>query len=283
MKAENVERLRRFIWERQNIYKLKESGMPRPWTEDKILQKYRFCNVYREQDKVTKWIAKNVRKPYQNDPDLWFAMAICRLINFPGTLAELGNLLPWNPRYFLQTIASRKKAGLQIYNVAYIVSTNGVAQEKSQYLAEVVLGPAWKSRECIRPQYMNEPLVDIHARLMEFHGFGSFIAGQIIADIKYAPQHRKAPDWWTFAASGPGSRRGLNRICGYGLSDAWKEGVWHAELMKLLSDIVLFVEKSHMPPLHAQDLQNCLCEFDKFERVRLGQGRPKSTYPGVAK
>ena len=25
--------------------------------------------------------------------------------------------------------------------------------------------------------------------------------------------------------------------------------------------------------LHAADLQNCLCEFDKMERVRLGQGK----------
>mgnify|MGYP003335523726 CR=1 FL=1 len=27
-----------------------------------------------------------------------------------------------------------------------------------------------------------------------------------------------------------------------------------------------------------QDTQNVLCEFDKYERARLGQGRPKQRY-----
>ena len=36
-----------------------------------------------------------------------------------------------------------------------------------------------------------------------------------------------------------------------------------------------------MPMIHAQDLQNCLCEFDKYERVRLNEGRPRSNYPGL--
>jgi hypothetical protein len=30
--------------------------------------------------------------------------------------------------------------------------------------------------------------------------------------------------------------------------------------------------------LHAQDLQNCLCEFDKMERARLGEGKPKRRF-----
>ena len=36
-----------------------------------------------------------------------------------------------------------------------------------------------------------------------------------------------------------------------------------------------------LPPIHAQALQNCLCEFDKYERVRLGEGRPRNNYPGI--
>jgi hypothetical protein len=30
--------------------------------------------------------------------------------------------------------------------------------------------------------------------------------------------------------------------------------------------------------LCGQDLQNCLCEMDKFERVRLGEGKPKRRF-----
>jgi hypothetical protein len=30
--------------------------------------------------------------------------------------------------------------------------------------------------------------------------------------------------------------------------------------------------------LHAADLQNCLCEFDKMERARLGEGKLKRRF-----
>jgi hypothetical protein len=42
---------------------------------------------------------------------------------------------------------------------------------------------------------------------------GSFQSGQVLANLKYG-QLKSAADWWTFAASGPGSRRGLNRVLG---------------------------------------------------------------------
>jgi hypothetical protein len=27
-----------------------------------------------------------------------------------------------------------------------------------------------------------------------------------------------------------------------------------------------------------RDIEHCLCEFDKYERVRLGQGKPRAQY-----
>jgi hypothetical protein len=33
-----------------------------------------------------------------------------------------------------------------------------------------------------------------------------------------------------------------------------------------------------LPRLELHDIQFQLCEFDKYERVRLGEGRPKSKY-----
>ena len=39
--------------ERQKIYIKKKAGEPKPWTEDKIFQSSRFCNVFREQDKTS--------------------------------------------------------------------------------------------------------------------------------------------------------------------------------------------------------------------------------------
>ena len=95
-----VDDLFAFIRERHQIYRRREVGKSKPWTTDPILAEWRFCNVYRELDTVTKWIAANWREPHKDDPDLWFAMAIARFVNWPDTLAELGYPVPWNPRRF---------------------------------------------------------------------------------------------------------------------------------------------------------------------------------------
>lgn len=54
--------------------------------------------------------------------------------------------------------------------------------------------------------------------------------------------------------------------------------------MKCVNSLRLEVNTTRMfldKKLCAQDIQNCLCEFDKYERVRLGEGAPKQRYPGV--
>lgn len=284
MNQARVSALLNFIIERHNIYLTRSRGEPKPWTNNPILQRYRFCNVYRELDTVTQWIAKNWRDRHQKDPDLWFAMAVARLVNWPDTLNELGYPIPWRPQHFINVMAKRAARGEQLYSGAYMISTHGVKMNKAEYLANCALTPMWKDRKRIRPTPQME-FQRFHERLMECRDLGSFMSGQIIADLKYARPYKLAPDWMTFAASGPGSRRGLNRVVGRPVIYPWNESEWKKNLDDLHREIICKMESLESvcdwPVLHAQDLQNCLCEFDKYERVRLGEGRPKSLYPGV--
>lgn len=280
MQAANVNRFVKFIIERHTIYTRKLNGDEKPWTKDPILQRYRFCNVYRELDTVTMWITKHWRQPNQLDPDLWFAMAVARQVNLPATLEAIGYPTPWNAKEFIRVMKDRKAKGEQLYNGAYMISTHGVKMEKAEYLANCVLTPMWTNRFKIRPK-RGELLSDLHSRLIAQRDLASFMSGQIIADLKYAKPYRDAKDWWTFAVSGPGSRRGLNRVIGWSVGNPWKELDWYQKIIELKEVVDPKIKKAKMPSLHAQDLQNCLCEFDKYERVRLGEGRPKSTYPGV--
>lgn len=266
--------------ERHSIALLKTAGKPKPWTQDKILQAYRFCNVYRERDTVTRWIDLKWRKPNTLDPNLFFAMTLARLVNWPDTMHELGYPHKWDPKQFIRIMQARKARGDKTFSGAYIVSTNGHAMDKAEYLAEYVLNPLWAARKDTKPRD-GETLASYHHRLMRFDGLGSFIAGQVIADLKYATGSplNSASDWQTWAASGPGSRRGLNRVMGYDYESPWREDNWLSDLGKLRAEFLKGWPKK-WEPVHAQDLQNCLCEFDKYERTRLGQGRPRSTYPG---
>lgn len=268
-----------WIAERESIYTRKEIGKPKPWTKDTILQSYSFCNVYRENDRVTKWIHENFLAPHYAGEDVWFAMVAARLINWPDSLEELGYPVPWHPKEFIATLQRRKKAGLKVFSGAYIVSTNGHAMDKLEYLAGHVLSPMWADRETIRPK-RGEHLLDIHQRLMQYDGMGSFMAAQVIADIKWSSTCRNAPDWATFAAPGPGSLRGMNRLYGLEPDAPSRKDDWLLKMRELQAKLNEDKRLKLPRPLDAQNIQNCLCEFDKYMRTLNGEGRPRATYNG---
>lgn len=284
-----------FIRERHAIYERRRAGNSKPWTRDPILQQYRFCNVYRELDMVTAWIRENWREPNRTDPDVWFAMTVARLLNKPESLAALDvrrHVLRWDPKSFKKIMRLRKEAGEKVFSAAYMIHADAVETGlKTDYLADFVLASMWKEREALRPRSTNT-LAAFHARLMTQRDMGSFMAGQVVADTKFTALLEKAPDFWTWATPGPGSMRGLNRVCGYSIERSWQDGAvnhWHPTLFGLLTGCLAskvgidqLTREAEMPRISAQDLQNCLCEFDKYERARLGEGRPKQRYPGAA-
>lgn len=271
------ERFLAFVREREAVRQRKEAGEPSPWTTDPVLQTYRFCNIRREDDRVTRWIGENWRDPHADDPDLWFAMVVARFVNWPDTLAEVGYPVPWNPKRWLKVAHERKAKKQKIWTGAYMIRADSGRPrgDKAEYQSESVFGPLWKKRKQLRPQ-PGDTLNSYHMLLGMFHGFGSFLAAQIVADLKYAPPLNRASDWMTFAASGPGSRRGLNRVTGREKNSPWHEDEWRLELARVQEWLNRGLGWSE--PLHAQDCQNATCEWDKHERVRLGEGRPRAKY-----
>lgn len=271
-----------FMWERHNIWRQRYvAKQPGPWTKDPILHKFRFCNVYRELDRVTIWIANNWRLPHKQDSDLWFAMVVARLVNWPDTLAAMRYPVPWRPDNFLHALESRMEKGYKVFTGAYMIHAGRTGQRKARYLVDVVLDPIWADRKNIRPK-KGDTLASFYERLHECPDMGSFMTGQVIADAKQEGVLATASDWHTWAISGPGSLRGLNRIFERDKREKWKEKEWKEHLDLLRSRIKQKVLQASMPYLSAQDLQNCLCEFDKYERVRLGEGKPRSLFvPGT--
>lgn len=269
-----LDRLLYWIKEREKIRHLKESKAPRPWTDDPILDSYRFCNVRREDDHVTRWFDRNWRAKWRDHEDLWFASVVCRLFNMEETLVHLDKfVLPFEITG-MRNMLNRLRQSQKIFNPAYIVSTNGHAMDKIVYLMDRVLDPLWKSREFIRPTIQDD-LAAVHKRMMRYDGLGSFMAAQVIADIKYVAPLDGSDDWDTFAASGPGSRRGMNRLLGRDPDASIPERAWKTELENFRDLVNLTLNWDE--PIHAQDFQNCLCEFDKYERALHGK-RPKQNY-----
>src|SRR5208282_6778133 len=208
-----TEALFAWITERHAIYEAKNAGYPKPWTEDPILQAYRFCNVYRELDKVTRWIAEHWRDTHYDSPEVWFAMTVARLVNWPDTLEELGYPVPFDPMHFIEVLERRKQAKEKVFTGVYIVPAKAGFASKARYIASEVLNPMWCQRNDITESAHS--LADFHAQLTKYNGMGSFLAGQVVCDTKYTKLLVNSVDWADWACSGPGSKRGLNRVMNY--------------------------------------------------------------------
>lgn len=283
-----------FIKERHAIYERRQAGKPKPWTKDPILQQYRFCNVYRELDTVTIWIRQYWRDPWKDDPNVWFAMIVARLINWPDSLYELsaaisdGKKIAWKPKTFVREMEARKARGEKVFTGAYMIhadtsATKGDSTSKVNYLAERVLDPIWKERKAGQNAFTASNgcgLAEAHKWLMQFRDMGTFMAAQVVCDVKYTPMLRNARDWWNWAAPGPGSLRGMSRVEFGDLNTKYDAENWRASLAVLRDKTQPLIAKAGLAPLHAQDLQNCLCEFDKYMRVKNSEGRPRSLYDG---
>lgn len=265
-----------WICSREQIRTRKDRGLAPTWkfgySDDYNMGTVRYCNVHREDDNVTRWIAKNWRNPNVAAPNFIQAMVLARLVNWPETLQALGYPAPFNAAAFCDVLAKRSAAGCKIWTSAYTISTCGKRMPKEQYVAGVVTAVGSS------PYWNFGSLAGLHNDLMRIDGLGSFLAAQVVADVKNTPGHplENAPDWHTWCAPGPGSLRGLTVFYGRNITahsfQAHIKAAW---------GLVEPLLPSQLKYMHMQDFQNCLCEFSKYIRVKEGDGRARNKYrPG---
>jgi len=260
-----------FVLQRELARVNHDRGALQPWCSDSVINSYRFCNVQREDDKVTRWLKKHWRDEYWQHPNFIPAMILARMVNWPPTLENIGFPDRWDNEEIVEAIhkcAARGKA----WTGAYVITTCGQAMDKAAY----VVGTA--AHALAMPAYQHSPrntLDGLWTSLRSIPGLGAgFLAAQVVADVKYTPLLDKAIDWWTFAVPGPGSRRGINRYFELPLSTKLSDKEWIRHLRLMINDVQPLLTLK----LHAQDWQNVMCEFDKWMRVKTGQGRPRSKY-----
>lgn len=259
--------LAHWINERYAIKLRRDQGLPAPWTGDPIMASVRFCNVHREDDKVTQWLAVNWRPHFNEVWQILLARVINNVPTLEALLPHLGGLGAVH-----QALRARRAAGHTIFGNAYTVSTNGRSMDKVDYIIGHVVQPAKDRWPAEWPS--GSTLEGACIQLCTLNGVSTFMAGQIIADLKNTQGHPllAAPDWFTWAAPGPGSLRGLEAYFGRpvrpsGFTAALAQ--CYAEVNPLIADYV--------PPIHMQDFQNCLCEFSKYVRVKEG-GHARNRY-----
>lgn len=266
-----------WITERHNIYMKRQQGLPKPWTEDPILQTYRFCNVFRELDTTTIWIKENIREKYKDHKYMWFGMCVARQINKIETLAELGDLVvDFNPEQFEAAMKTRRARGDLIYSPAYMLTTHKCKMDKIEYTT-MILNNVWKDRESIT-EYLNQQpdLQSAFNLFLQYHGFGKFVSYEVVTDLRHTHYLYQASDIYTWANSGPGAIRGLWRLQGLDYTKPMKQPMANNLMQQLLEHVTAILDMK----LEMRDIEHSLCEFDKMMRVINQQGRPKQLYDG---
>jgi len=278
------------VWEREAMRIAKENGHA-VLTDDPVLARYRFTNIRRRDDRMTKWFIEHLIEPAVENGDrhLWFTLLIGRLINWPPTLQALLNadVIPCRPHEFdadrfSAVLEGQKAKGLKVYGEAYMCypTMKDPGGIKSASIAKYIIGDAVKRAPDIHTQVWapyEEPSIERAVEaLSQCFGIGTFIAGQVAADMSYTPGHLgEATDLYSWAPLGPGSQRGLNFLYGKVLNHTWKQGDFNTALSE--ANLRVYNELD-ISDLTLHDQQNCACEFSKYVKAVQGLGKPKSTY-----
>jgi 5-hmdU DNA kinase-like protein len=281
MKVEQVKELSKIeqllYWcrERESIRLKKEAGEKLPYTDDLIFQSYRFCNVIRADDKVSRWLQENWYIPNFGHKNMLPAIAMARHFNKIETLQAIGFPKKWDLEKIKKTARDLKASGVAIYSAAYIVRGNSGTDDKVSSVMDYTVQPLVDTPIIIHSDSMKFTWGELRTRF----GFGDFMAGQCVADLRWAMEGtwEDAKDW---APPGPGSQKGMNRLLGRSIGGHIKEPQFVDELQDLKKIYAKKLPSELFNRMEMIDIQNTLCEFSKYTKTLHFEGRPKQLFNG---
>jgi hypothetical protein len=289
----------KYARERYRILLARRAGRPRPWTKDPILQSNRFTNIFREDDRVTQWFRQHVREPRWQLPEVIPATVIFRWFNRISTgealfsqtdlLASYGTVFDQYLERkatlgdFRRAIVNRCGRGPYVTG-AYTINTISAGRGVSKLDGVLWLIDDWMASHNWRAAWESGGWsVEAATEWIKSTCLGPFMAYEVATDLSHTMLLCRAPDLMTWANPGPGAKRGLNRVMGRPVAAPVRE----SEALELMRGFLRDSQRNEMwpnkwPPWSMREVEHTLCEFDKYERVRLGQGRPRGSFNGGA-
>ncbi len=284
--AETLRLMKYWMLEREKVRQKKEANLSKPWTSDRIIAMHRWCSVRRMDDKVSQWLLHNWYDTKVSPRMLVTAAALARLLNWPDTLLQLVGpdmyFHKWNASAVKNKLNKWQRAGNKVFTGAYIINGAAGGSKIDQVVRHVhAISTAMRNPDG-RPVIDTRSMEATHHALMQFNGIGSFMAGQIVADLRHV-----VPGEWrdrmVWAPLGPGSARGMRRLLGKEARGAMRQSEFNDLLPHLMGQLqrdrriaVIFADRK----LEAMDIQNVCCEVDKYIRLLNNEGHVRSGYPG---
>lgn len=279
---------RQEIWHKRNVLQLSS-----PWTEDAIFQTYKFCNVYRELDGGTLAITHYLNQPTISPEQKLFNIIAYRFFNRRDTLENLFggllNSLDYDFKHYEQRFDEKKMEG-SIFSNAYLISShpynpNYRPQDKHVKILLMLEDLKSKLPQFILALQSHSPQDGLKIVSDYVAMAGPFLAGQILLDTTYASNivDYSGND---FLVVGPGAHWGLNIIFDAKLSKKQAdEKCRHLHAIQA-QEFAQLKEKTgkdwndirwqnpqypNSPYLILHDIQNSLCEFRKYWRLKADE------------
>ena len=308
------------IKDRYRIHKRKDvKGMPKPWTNNPIMQQYKFTNVRREHDRQTKYLLDNITHNGELTlEDKIVNTFLFRAWNNWDTLHDLG--LPadaqrlYNPS-FKETIRPiykklyksnpERKWWSNAFNqggfkmvwgypdgtARSLYEREGAARhhEKDIPLRPLHIAPYLKEHDIVTKLLQAKNQLECFKVIKTVPGYADFMAYQVFVDLTYIREFPFSENEFTIA--GPGCKRGLYLLfidkagmtyeeCLFWLRDSWEDLCGDFDI-PWDADMLFSDLPEYDRYMNVMSLENCFCEFSKYMRAKTGQGRPRIKYKGV--
>jgi hypothetical protein len=283
----------KFAAERQNVFEARVAGAPGPWTQDRILREYKFCNVYRAADRVSQYLIRDVA--YRDDDsspvDRLFQIVAFRNFSNVGTWETVIELLGRSPRIadlesgvFEAALTEAKDRNGGLYTGAFILCATDAYGRKIKHLNHVELFRDMFVRSRFAERILEaESLEEVYDLLHTFPLMGDFMSYQMAIDLNYSEHVNFSEN--DFTKPGPGALRGIKKVFSDlgGLTPQevimWMVDNQEAEFARLGLDFGGLWGR----PIQAIDAQNLFCETDKYCREAVpelasARSRIKSRY-----
>ena len=258
-----------FATERMNIWEKKEKGKNPPHTKDEILQRYRFCNIYRELDRQTIEI-HSMLKGLRNNFPLWLLnMAYARFMCKPQTLQKTGFLSfdeNSNREVFNTLLAIPKPK----YGAAYVFPISVIQKTETPTREEFFCFYLPKRMEEIAGMiegFDNISVAEAVKNILPKFGFNfRFHWTEILIDVAY--QYPEKINLFAEFPIGPGSEPTMKR-----LSKAEPSKTCLALTSHEIRGFPYLTFNNKIVHLSAENWEGIGCEFRKYSNLKQGKGR----------
>lgn len=283
----NAKKFFAYARERYRIKLKRDAGESWPWTDDPHLRAWRFTNIFREDDRTTKWLQKNIRGPLSDAITsrednvgrlkLVEAVVIARWFTRISTWEIVKDLLlnEWDSREAyrrLQYVSPCFTAAFIIVGFPHQSKLNGVLQAIDQARRQLPrMVPSWETS-------LEQTWKDI--KTIDY--LGGFLAHEIVQDLNHTVILKDALDVNSWSHLGPGATRGMSWLV-YNHPNGFANSSGGQKKMLELSIELLEMSRNpenwpaEFPPWKLHQVEFTLCEVAKMFRAYHGH-RQKRRY-----